>query len=119
VIAFADAINAGVHLRAARQCDGYLFAEEEIGIFPQFFGRIDRIVIGDGDKVHASPFQNFIEGEGFVVGLKAYAREPGNSAVSGVNGMNVEVAPHDSVIGLSRYNAMRFVQHNNESSCFE
>ena len=101
MVLFADAVDAGVHLRAARQGYGYLFAEEEIGIFPQFFSRIDRIVIGDGDKVHAALFQDFVESAGFVVRLKAYARESGNGTLSGVDGMNVEVAPHDSVIGRS------------------
>jgi hypothetical protein len=35
-----------------------------------------------------------------------------------VDRMDVEVAPHDSVIDPARYSAVSFVRHNGESSYF-
>ena len=71
MVVFADSINAGVHFGAARHGAGDFFAEEEIGIAAQFFHRVDRIVIGNGDEVHAALFQPFVQRVRLVVRLHA------------------------------------------------
>ena len=80
VVAIAHPIDARVHLRSARHRAGYFLAQEEIGMSAQFFDGVDRIVIGYGDKVHAAPFQCFVERSRFVITFPANAGKHGHCA---------------------------------------
>ena len=63
-------------------------------MMPQMLGRIDGVVVGDGNEIHSAPFQSFIDGVGRVVALAAKTVESGYVAHAGVPRMDVEIAPH-------------------------
>jgi hypothetical protein len=91
-------IHAGMHFRAARHGARNFLAQKEIGIAPQLFDRIDRIVIGDGNQVHAALFQPCAQRERFIKGFGADSSQPRHSAKTGMHGVDVEVAPHAFVL---------------------
>jgi len=69
MVVFRNAINAGVHFRAARHRAGDFFAEEEIGITPQILYGINGIVVGNRDEIHAALFQACVQRARLVVRL--------------------------------------------------
>ncbi len=98
VVFFFDSIHARVHFCATRHGAGDFLAEEEIGIAAKFFHRVDRIVIGNCDEVHAALFQPFVQRARLVVRLLADAGEPGHCTHARVHRVNVEIAPHAPVV---------------------
>src|SRR5258708_3382778 len=60
VVAFGDAIDAHVHLGAARHPDGDLLAQEEVRVAPQNLHAVDEFMAGYGDDGHAHPLQPVI-----------------------------------------------------------
>ena len=54
VIVFGDAVDPRVDFGPAGHVAGDFFAEKKIRIAAEIFDRVDRIVIGYGDKVHTA-----------------------------------------------------------------
>ena len=60
MVVFPDSVDAGMHTGTARHGAGNFFAQEEVGIAAQFFDRVDRVMVGYSDEVHAALFQFFM-----------------------------------------------------------
>ena len=98
VIALRDVVDAHVQFGSAGHAAGGFLAEEEIGPRAQRFGSVDGIVVGDGYQVHAQALQFLVNGQGLVVAFPAHAPQKRDGAHSGVPRVNVQVAPHISLL---------------------
>ena len=64
MVAFFDAIDAGVHFGSAGHGAGNFFTQKEVGIAPQVLGGVDGIVVGYRYEIHAALFQPLIQRDG-------------------------------------------------------
>jgi hypothetical protein len=83
VLAFADVVNPNVDLAAAGHLAGELFADKEIGMTSEHFRGFDRIVIGEGEKIHPSVFQAGVDLVGRAITFAAKFSDNGGRTRSG------------------------------------
>ncbi len=84
-----NAIDPDVDFGPARHGRRDLFTQEEVGLRAQWFGRVDRIVIGHCDQIHSASLQRFVYRQWLIVTFAADAAEPGYGAEPRVEGVDV------------------------------
>ena len=100
VLPFSDVIDSHVEAGTAGSSARDLFTQKEIGIAPQSFCRIDGIMIGNRDQVHASAFECCVDFQRIVVAFAADAAEQRNRTHSRMNRMHMQIATHALVLRL-------------------
>ena len=83
VLPFADVVDADVHLGAAGHPAGQLFADEEIRMAAQFFGALDRVMIGKREQIHAPALQHAVDFFRIAVTFSAKISDKGGRTGSG------------------------------------
>lgn len=62
VLALGDVVNTHVQFSAARHAAGDLFAQEEVCMPAQRLCGADRVMVRDGDEIHAKPLEALVDG---------------------------------------------------------
>ncbi len=95
---FGHAVHAQMHFDpAVRKPARYLFADDDVrrigNVFEQFECAIDRIVVGDGDQIHASCFRRAVHIDRTRVAIAAAQKwqRPVHRRVASVH---VEIGTH-------------------------
>jgi hypothetical protein len=94
VLTIIDVVNPDMHSSPAGHRDADLFAQEEIGMMAEGFGGVNRIVVGDGDQVHSTLFQDLINGFGIVVIFPADPVQYGDMTRPRLTRVDVQIALH-------------------------
>ena len=95
MLTLIEVIHTDMDFGAAGHLAGQLLAQEEAVMLPQPFGTIDRIVVGQGEQVHAAPLQQRIHFCGIAIALTAeFSRKRGCAGARKV-GVDMHVALHD------------------------
>src|SRR5579862_531737 len=104
MVPFFDRVHAHVEMRAAAGGTAHFFAQKEVLVLPQWFDRVNRIVIGHGYQVHPTPLQRFVDLERIVIAFPADSVQHGNRAHAGMDGVNVQIALHAPFLTKDCYN---------------
>ena len=95
VLTLIEVIHTDMDFGAAGHLAGQLFAQKEAAVLPQPFGTIDRIVVGQGEQVHAAPLQQRVHFCGIVIAFTAeFSCKRGRAGARKV-GVDMHVALHD------------------------
>ena len=98
MVVFLNIVNTNVHFRPARREGADFFTQEEVRVSSQGFRGVDGIVIGDGNQIHPTPFQSFVDFARIAVAFAANPAEPGYGTHSRVKCMDVQIASHTHLI---------------------
>src|SRR5580698_633312 len=94
MLAFGDVVNADVDFVARGHAAGQLFADEEVGVGAEAFGTLDRVVIGEGEEVHAAAREQVIDLLRVVVALAAKRPNEGGRASPRVIRVDMQITLH-------------------------
>ncbi len=95
VLAFVKVINADVDLRAAGHAARQFLAQEEFRVFPQFFGALDRVVVGQRKQIHAPAPEQGVHLFGIAITFAAELPDKGGRTRSGKVRVDMHIALHD------------------------
>jgi hypothetical protein len=87
-----------VQLGSAWGVAGDFLAQEEVGIAPQAFDGIHRVMICNGDKIHPTTLEGAVNSLRFVVALPADPVQQRDRTHARVQGVDVQIAPHIYVL---------------------
>ena len=93
----AEVEHVHVELPASREEDRHLLAHERVGQVGKGERALDRVVVGQGDEVHAPPTRLFVERHGFGVAFPPDVLEHGQVRGARVPRVDVQVAAHQIV----------------------
>src|SRR5579872_1733387 len=89
-----DPVDAHVQVHAAAGGTAYFLTQEEIGVAAQGLDRVDRIVIGHCDEVHATLLEPRVKRMRIVIAFPADPVEQRDCAHAGMDGVDVQIALH-------------------------
>ncbi len=118
VLTLGDVVNADVGFAAGRKMNSDFLAEEKVRVMAERFGRIDRVVISNGDESHAALFEAGIELLGRGVAFATEMLQHRHGTHSGVPRMDVHVAAHGLYMAGGDYKAVTNRRNIRESFCF-
>ncbi len=96
VLRLGEVEHVHVELPAALEGHRHFLAHEHVGQPPQLQGARDRVVIGEGDEVHAARERGLVDRHGLGVALAAHVAQHGEVGRAGVRRVHVKVAAHQA-----------------------
>jgi hypothetical protein len=98
MVPFRNIVYAHMQLGAAGGVAGDFLAEKEVGVAPQAFDGIHGIMIGHGHQIHTPALENAVNSLRLVIALPADPVHQRDRAHAGVQGVDVQIAPHIYVL---------------------
>lgn len=95
MLPLAQVVNANVSFGAARHSASEFFANEEIGMSPQFFRTFYRIMVGESEQAHAALPQKSIQLLRIAIALTAKFSDKRGRTGSGKVRVEMKIALHN------------------------
>ena len=95
MLPFAQVVHANVSFGSARHPASEFFANEEIGMAPQFFRTLYRVVVGEGEQVHAALPQKNVQLVRIAIAFAAKFSGKGGRTGAGKVRVEMKVALHN------------------------
>jgi hypothetical protein len=118
VVTLGDVVDANVGFATGRKMNSDFLAEEKVRVMAERFGRIDRVMISNGDESHAALFQPGIELLGRGVAFATEMLKNRHGTHSGVPRMDMHVAAHGLFMAGEDYKTVTNRRNIRESFCF-